>query len=122
MTWRTTQLCFVFVSCVHSRVVEGSWEGIAGCIVHVDMCMESVYVVGGCNVVAHEGMFLHWLGVVHGYEVSFVFQPNALLEKKLDVSTASVMFRLLFYGLYQSIHSMHKTLLWLLIMAYYRTP
>ena len=22
------------------------------------MCMESVYVVGGCNVVAREGMFL----------------------------------------------------------------
>ena len=36
--------------CVHSRVVEGSWEGISGCVV----CMESVYVVGGCNVVATE--------------------------------------------------------------------
>ena len=35
------QLCFVFVGCVHSRVVESSWEGIAGCVVHVD-------VHGGC--------------------------------------------------------------------------
>ena len=30
------QLCFVLVNCVHSRVVEGSWEGITGCVVHVD--------------------------------------------------------------------------------------
>ena len=29
------QPCFVFVSCMHSRVVEGSWKGIAGCVVHV---------------------------------------------------------------------------------------
>ena len=39
------------------------------------MCMESVYVVGGCNVVAREGMFLvgcSWLAVVNGYEVSFI--------------------------------------------------
>ena len=28
--------------------MEGSGEGIAGCVVHVDVC----YVVGGCNVVA----------------------------------------------------------------------
>ena len=48
------QLCIVFVSCVHSRVVQGSWEGIAGCVVHV-MCMESMNVVGGCNVVAEHG-------------------------------------------------------------------
>ena len=33
------------------------------------MCMESMYVVGGCNVVVREGMFL---AVVHGYEVSFI--------------------------------------------------
>ena len=25
----------MFVSCVHSKVVEGSWEGIAGFVVHV---------------------------------------------------------------------------------------
>ena len=31
------QLCFVFVSCVHRRVVEGSGEGGAGCVVHVDV-------------------------------------------------------------------------------------
>ena len=37
-----TILCFVFVSCVHSRVVEGSWEGIAGCAVHVDVHGECV--------------------------------------------------------------------------------
>ena len=41
----------MFVSCVHSRVVEGSWEGIAGLWC---MLMESMYVVGGCNVVAIE--------------------------------------------------------------------
>ena len=34
--------CFVFVSCVHSRVVEGSWEGIAGCVVHVAVHGECV--------------------------------------------------------------------------------
>ena len=27
--------------------MEGSWEGIAGCVVML-MCVESVYVVGGC--------------------------------------------------------------------------
>ena len=43
------QLCFVFVSCVHRRVVEGSGMGSAGCGVHVDV---HGYVVGGCNVVA----------------------------------------------------------------------
>ena len=44
------------------------------------LCMESVYVVGGCNVVAHEGI-CSWLAVVHGYEVSLIFQPYALLEQ-----------------------------------------
>ena len=40
--------------------MEGSWEGIAGCVVHVDV--HGVYVVGGCNIVAHEGMFCcSWL-------------------------------------------------------------
>ena len=46
-------LPFVFVSCVHRRVVEGSGEGIAGCVVHVDVHGEC-YVMGGCNVVATE--------------------------------------------------------------------
>ena len=33
----------MFVSCgVHSRVVEGSREGIAGCVVHVDVRGECV--------------------------------------------------------------------------------
>ena len=36
------QLCFVFVSRVHSRVVEGGWESIAGCVVHVDVRGERV--------------------------------------------------------------------------------
>ena len=36
------QLCFVFVSCVHRSVVEGSGEGIAGCVVHVDVHGECV--------------------------------------------------------------------------------
>ena len=38
----TCQLCFVFVSCVHRRVVEGSGEGSAGCVVHVDVHGECV--------------------------------------------------------------------------------
>ena len=56
------QLCFVFVCCVHSGVVEDSWEGIAGCIVHVAVhCMLWVELLTkGCI----------WLAVVHGYEVS----------------------------------------------------
>ena len=42
--------------------MEGSWEGIAGCVVHVDVHGECVYVVGGCNIVACEGMFCcSWL-------------------------------------------------------------
>ena len=35
--------------------MEGSWEGVAGCVVHVAV---HEYVVGGCNVVAREGKFL----------------------------------------------------------------
>ena len=35
------QLCFVFVSCVHRRVVEGSGEGIAVYLCTL-MCMECV--------------------------------------------------------------------------------
>ena len=38
------QLCFVFVSCVHSRVVKGSWEGIAGCVMNVDQCVYMLLV------------------------------------------------------------------------------
>ena len=33
--------------------MEGSGEGIAGCVVHVDL-HRVCYVVGGCNVVATE--------------------------------------------------------------------
>ena len=36
------QLCFVFVSCVPRRVVEGSGEGSGGCVVHVDVDGECV--------------------------------------------------------------------------------
>ena len=32
-----TQICFVFMSCVHRRVVEGSGVGSAGCVVHVNV-------------------------------------------------------------------------------------
>ena len=32
----------LFVSCVHRRVVEGSGEGSAGCVVHVDVHGECV--------------------------------------------------------------------------------
>ena len=37
----------MFDSCVHRRVVEGSWEGVAVCVVHVDV-HGVCYVVGGC--------------------------------------------------------------------------
>jgi len=30
-------ICFVFVSCVQRRVVEGSVVGVAGCVVQVDV-------------------------------------------------------------------------------------
>ena len=61
--------------------MEGSWEGIAGCVVHVDVHGECVccLVVGGCKLLTKG---CSWLAVVHGYEVSL----NALL-KKADVST-----------------------------------
>ena len=37
-----TQICFVFVSCVQRRVVEGSGVGSGGCIVHFDVHEEWV--------------------------------------------------------------------------------
>ena len=42
------------------------------------MCMESVYVVGGCKLLAKG---CSWLAVVHGYEVSFIPYQMLLLEK-----------------------------------------
>ena len=36
------QLCFVFVSCVHRRVVESSGEGSGGCVMHVEVHGECV--------------------------------------------------------------------------------
>ena len=73
------QLCFVFVGCVHSRVVEGSWEGIAGCLVHVA-------VHGECNVVqcsCSRRDVLGWLLFMVGScsWLRSIFQPNALLEQ-----------------------------------------
>ena len=48
-----TQIFFVFVSCVQRRVMEGSWVGSGGCIVHVDVHGKLVMLwVHGCNVVA----------------------------------------------------------------------
>ena len=67
------------------------------------MCMESVYVVGGCKFLANR---CSWLAVVHGYKVSFI-QTECFIRKKLT-------FQLLFCSLHQSIHSMHKTLLCML--------
>ena len=91
----------MFVSCVHSGVVEGSWEGIAGCVVHVDVHGECVCCGWmQCSMLA-EGC--SWLVVVHGYEVSFI-PTECFIRKKL-------MFRLLVCSLHQSIHSRHKTLL-----------
>ena len=66
--------------------MEGSWEGIAGCVVHVDVhgvCM--LWVDAICNVVAHERMFLvgccSWLR-------SILYSNRMLYWKKADVSTA----------------------------------
>ena len=48
-----TQICYVFVSCVQIRVVEGSGVSTGGCVVHFDVHGEWVtYVVGCWNVVA----------------------------------------------------------------------
>ena len=68
------------------------------------MCMECVYVVGGCNVACSHEEGCSWLAVVHDYEVSFI-PTECFIRKKL-------MFRLLVCSLHQSIHSMHKTLLY----------
>ena len=48
------------------------------------MCMESVYVVGGCKLLTKG---CSWLAVVHGYEVSFI-PTECFYWKKGDVSTA----------------------------------
>ena len=73
--------------------MEGSWEGIAGCVVHVAVHGEcvSLYVVGG---VACEGMFL--VGCVHGYKVS----SNRMLYYRMKLT-----FRLLFCSLHHSIYT-----------------
>ena len=56
------------------------------------LCMESVYVVGGCNVVAHEGMFLvgccSWLR-----SISVYIPTECFIRTKLT-------FRLLFIRAY----------------------
>ena len=39
------QLCLVFLSCVHRKVVERSGVGSAGCVVHVGVHGD---IVGGC--------------------------------------------------------------------------
>ena len=47
----------MFVSCVHSRVVEGSWDGIAGCVVHVAVQVKKLKCVeegGRCGEVSVE--------------------------------------------------------------------
>ena len=41
-----TQICFVFVSCVQRRVVEGSVVGSGGCVVHFDVHGEWVVLLG----------------------------------------------------------------------------
>ena len=41
------------VCCVHSRVVEGSWEGIAGCVVHVDVSHILSYLVASFPGLQH---------------------------------------------------------------------
>ena len=79
--------------------MEGSLEGIAGCVVHVDVHGECV-CCGWMQYSCSQRDVL--LFMVTKY---LLFQLNALLEKA-DVSTA----------LHWSIHSMHKTLLCMLCM------
>ena len=48
-----TQICFMFVSCVKRRVVEGSGLGSGECMCSACWCACGVsYVVGGCNGLA----------------------------------------------------------------------
>ena len=81
--------------------MEGSWEGISGCVVHVDVHGECVCCgwMQYSNCCSRRDVLLF---MVPKYPF---FQPNALLEKA-DVSTT----------LHRSIHSMHKTLLCMLCM------
>ena len=74
--------------------MEGSWEGIAGCVVHV--AVHGVYVVGGCNAVAREGMFL--VGCCSWLQSTLSIPTERFIRTKLT-------FRLLFCSLHQSIHS-----------------
>ena len=78
--------------------MEGSWEGIAGCVVHVDVHGECV-CCGWMQCSCSRRDVLGWLlFMVMKYPL---FQLNALLEKKLT-------FQLPFCSLHQSIHIMHK--------------
>ena len=95
------QLCFVFVSFVHSRVVEGSREGIAGWVLHVHVHGECV-CCGWMQYSCSQRDILGWLLFM---VTKYPFIPiKCSIRKKL-------MFQLLFCSLHQSIHSMHKTLL-----------
>ena len=71
--------------------MEGSWEGIAGCVVHVAVHGECV-CCGWMQCSCSRRDVLGWLlfmvtnyirlAAVHGYKVHpFIFQPNALLEQ-----------------------------------------
>ena len=63
----------------------GSWEGIAGCVVHVDVHGECV-CCGWMQCSCSRRDVLSWLlFMVMKYPL---FQLNALLQKKADISTA----------------------------------
>ena len=84
----------LFVSCVHSRVVEGSWEGIAGCTLHVDVHGE----FGICNVVARKRMFLVGCCSSHGYKVSSTKKAdvsNAILESSSEHTQNTAVYTLM---------------------------
>ena len=97
----------VFVSCVHSRIVEGSWEGIAGCVVHVAVHGECVccwWVQCSCSRRDDLGWLL------------FMVTKYPLYSNRMLYFRTKLTFRLLFCSLHQRIHSMHKTLLCILCM------
>ena len=75
------QLCFVFASCVRSRVVEGSWEGIAGCVAHVDVHGECIC----CEYNSSLTTFCRQFCKQHSRQYKHVFKP--MMTKSHNIST-----------------------------------
>ena len=85
-----TQICFVFVSCVQRRVVEGSGVGSGGCVVHFDV--HGKWVMGCCSCYTEYGRYTSWWG---GY---FPSTHSPLIGK---LATAICQLALVFLVKYQ---------------------